>query len=92
MSTPLAHQMGMRSEDAGLLGDAIGVPVFWAFGAIAMDDLDPASLAPGRMPLLRDGRPPAANHSPHFAPDARGAVVTGTRAALSGILHFVGRR
>lgn len=75
----LNEQMGMGSEDAGWLGDAIGVPVvFWGFGC-----LPPASFASGEMP--------AANHSPFFKPDARSAVVTGARAAMAGILHYVGR-
>jgi hippurate hydrolase len=74
----VTEQMGMGSEDAGWLGDAIGVPVvFWGFGCVT-----PESLA--------TGEPPAVNHSPFFKPDARGAVVTGTRAAMTAILHFLG--
>ncbi|SFR91796.1 hippurate hydrolase [Agromyces sp. CF514] len=73
------EKMGMGSEDAGWLGDAIGVPVvFWGFGCLPL-----ASFASGELP--------AANHSPFFRPDARSAVVTGTRAAMAGILHYVGR-
>jgi amidohydrolase len=71
--------LGMGSEDAGWLSDAIGVPgVFWAFGAF-----DPS--------LFADGAAPAGNHSPFFAPDARAAVVGGTGAALSGVLAYLGR-
>lgn len=71
--------LGMASEDAGLLGDSIGVPgVYWAFGAF-----DPE--------LFDDGASPAGNHSPFFAPDARSAVVGGTGAALSGVLAYLGR-
>lgn len=71
--------LGMGSEDAGWLSDAIGVPgVFWAFGAFDPD-------------LFEDGASPAGNHSPFFAPDARAAVVGGTRAALSGVLAYLGR-
>jgi len=71
--------LGMGSEDAGWLSDAIGVPgVFWAFGAF-----DPE--------LFDDGASPAGNHSPFFAPDARAAVVGGTGAALSGVLAYLGR-
>jgi hippurate hydrolase len=71
--------LGMGSEDAGWLSDAIGVPgVFWAFGAF-----DPE--------LFEDGAAPAGNHSPQFAPDARAAVVGGTGAALSGVLPYLGR-
>ncbi|MWB97317.1 amidohydrolase [Agromyces seonyuensis] len=75
--TVISMPMGMGSEDAGLLGDAIGVPVvFWGFGSM------PVSEFAGGMP--------AANHSPFFKPNARSAVITGTRAAYAGILHFVG--
>jgi amidohydrolase len=71
--------LGMGSEDAGWLSDAIGVPgVFWAFGAF-----DPE--------LFEGGGSPAGNHSPFFAPDARAAVVGGTKAALSGVLAYLGR-
>jgi hippurate hydrolase len=71
--------LGMGSEDAGWLSDAIGVPgVFWAFGAF-----DPE--------LFADGASPAGNHSPYFAPDARAAVVGGTGAALSAVLAYLGR-
>lgn len=70
--------LGMGSEDAGWLSDAIGVPgVFWAFGAFAAEMFD-------------DGAAPAGNHSPFFAPDARSAVVNGTAAALSGVLAYLG--
>ncbi len=62
--------LGMGSEDAGWLSDAVGVPgVFWAFGAF-----DPE--------LFEGGATPAGNHSPHLpAPDATAAVVGGTGAA-----------
>jgi hippurate hydrolase len=71
--------LGMGSEDAGWLGDAIGVPVvFWAFGAF------PAA-------AFADGKAPAGNHSPHFAPDAELAVVNGTGAALAVLLEYLGR-
>ncbi|WP_036285212.1 amidohydrolase [Microbacterium luticocti] len=73
-----ARALGMGSEDAGWLWDAIGVPgVFWGFGAF-----DPA--------LFDDGAAPAGNHSPQFAPDARMAVTTGTTAALAAILEVAG--
>lgn len=72
-------QLGMGSEDAGWLGDAIGVPVvFWAFGAL------PAS-------QLEDGAVPASNHSPLFAPDPEAAVVCGSGAALAAVLAYVGK-
>ena len=71
--------LGMGSEDAGWLGDAIGVPVvFWAFGAF------PAA-------AFADGAFPAGNHSPHFAPDAKLAVVNGTGAALTVLLEYLGK-
>jgi hippurate hydrolase len=68
----------MGSEDAGWLGDAIGVPVvFWAFGAF------PAA-------AFADGKAPAGNLSPQFAPDAELAVVNGTGAALAVLLEYLG--
>ncbi|WP_433875807.1 amidohydrolase [Sinomonas atrocyanea] len=71
--------IGMGSEDAGWLSDAIGVPgVFWSFGAFPADE-------------FTDGRTPAGNHSPQFAPDAELAVVNGTGAALTGLLAYLGR-
>lgn len=71
--------LGMGSEDAGWLSDAIGVPgVFWAFGAFSPE-------------LFDGGASPAGNHSPQFAPDARAAVLGGTGAALSAVLAFLGR-
>ncbi|WP_419095444.1 amidohydrolase [Pseudarthrobacter naphthalenicus] len=70
--------LGMGSEDAGWLGDAIGVPVvFWAFGAF------PAA-------AFADGQAPAGNHSPQFAPNAELAVVNGTGAALAVLLEYLG--
>ncbi|WP_221584682.1 amidohydrolase [Microbacterium sp. G2-8] len=66
--------LGMGSEDAGWLGDSIGVPtVFWGFGAF--DDA-----------LFADGAMPAGNHSPEFAPDPTHAMRTGVSAALTAIL------
>jgi amidohydrolase len=74
-----AAPLGMASEDAGMLSDAIGVPgVYWAFGAFAPE-------------LFYGGASPAGNHSPFFAPEARAAVVGGTGAALSGVLAYLGR-
>lgn len=74
----IAAPLGMGSEDAGWLGDAIGVPVvFWAFGAF------PAA-------AFTDGQAPAGNHSPQFAPDAELAVVNGTGAALAVLLEYLG--
>ncbi|WP_127794698.1 amidohydrolase [Agromyces sp. LHK192] len=74
----LDEKLGMGSEDAGLLGDAIDVPVvFWGFGSLPLTE-------------FATGELPAANHSPFFRPNDRSAVVTGTRAAMAGILCFVG--
>ncbi|SDW87184.1 hippurate hydrolase [Arthrobacter sp. cf158] len=71
--------LGMGSEDAGWLSDAIGVPgVYWAFGAYEPE-------------LFADGTSPAGNHSPFFAPDAHTAIIGGTGAALSGVLAYLGR-
>jgi len=71
--------LGMGSEDAGWLGDAIGVPVvFWAFGGFAE-----AAFA--------DGAVPAGNHSPQFAPDAELSVINGTGAAVSVLMEYLGR-
>lgn len=70
--------LGMGSEDAGWLGDAIGVPtVFWGFGAFDAG-------------LFADGAQPAGNHSPQFAPDPRHAMTTGVSAALAAILASLG--
>ncbi|GAA4782305.1 amidohydrolase [Microbacterium gilvum] len=70
--------LGMGSEDAGWLADAIGVPgVFWGFGAFDAE-------------LFADGAVPAGNHSPFFAPDDRSAVVTGLSAALAAVLASLG--
>lgn len=72
-------QLGMGSEDAGWLGDSIGVPVvFWAFGGFAAE-------------AFADGKAPAGNHSPHFAPDAELSVVNGTGAALTVLLDYLGK-
>lgn len=71
--------LGMGSEDAGWLGDAIGVPVvFWAFGAFP----DAA---------FTNGKTPAGNHSPQFAPDAELAVTYGTGAAVAVLLEYLGK-
>lgn len=71
--------LGMGSEDAGWLGDAIGVPVvFWSFGAF------PAQ-------AFAEGAVPAGNHSPQFAPDAELAVTNGTGAALCVLLEYLGK-
>lgn len=71
--------LGMASEDAGWLSDAIGVPgVYWAFGAFAPEHFD-------------GGATPAGNHSPFFAPEAHSAIVGGAGAALSGVLAYLGR-
>jgi amidohydrolase len=71
--------LGMASEDAGWLSDAIGVPgVYWAFGGFTPE-------------LFQDGATPAGNHSPFFAPEAHAAIVGGTSAALSGVLAYLGR-
>jgi amidohydrolase len=75
----IAEPLGMGSEDAGWLGDAIGVPVvFWSFGAFPAE-------------AFADGASPAGNHSPHFAPDAELAVVNGTGAALAVLLEYLGK-
>ena len=64
------------SEDVGALADAIEVPmVYWFFGAFTGDD--PESV-PG-------------NHHPGFAPELAPALDTGHRAALAGLLAYVGR-
>jgi len=74
----IAAPLGMGSEDAGWLGDSIGVPVvFWSFGAFPAE-------------AFADGASPAGNHSPHFAPDAELAVVNGTGAALAVLLEYLG--
>lgn len=73
-----ADLLGMGSEDAGLLADAIGVPcVFWAFGGFDDD-------------RFSEGVRPAGNHSPQFAPDAVGAMTTGVAAAMAAILATLG--
>lgn len=72
-------RLGMGSEDAGWLSDAIGVPgVFWSFGGFRAEE-------------FADGKAPAGNHSPHFAPDAELSVVNGTGAALTGLLAYLGK-
>lgn len=65
----------MGSEDFGHLAEAIGVPsVFWMFGGF---DLAPGEEAP-------------VNHSPYFAPAMEPTLATGTRAAVAGILAYLG--
>ncbi|MBQ1083392.1 amidohydrolase [Nocardiopsis sp. B62] len=65
----------MGSEDFGHLAEAIGVPsVFWMFGGF---DLTPGEEAP-------------VNHSPHFGPVMEPTLTTGTRAAVTGILAYLG--
>lgn len=66
----------MGSEDVGALADAIDVPlVYWFFGGFEGED--PAAF-PG-------------NHSPHFGPAMAPALDAGHRAALAGLLAYVGR-
>lgn len=66
----------MGSEDVGALADAIDVPlVSWFLGGFAATD-------PAENP---------ANHTPQFAPLIEPTLTTGVRAALAGLLHFVGR-
>lgn len=70
----LPRTLGMISEDAGWLADAIKVPmVFWGFGANLKSDFDDGSIPPG-------------NHSPFFKPDPQQAVITGSRAAYAAII------
>ncbi|MEU3021016.1 amidohydrolase [Nocardiopsis sp. NPDC007018] len=65
----------MGSEDFGHLADAIGVPsVFWMFGGF-----DPAP-----------GEEAPVNHSPYFAPDMESTLATGARAAVAGVLAYLG--
>lgn len=65
----------MGSEDFGALGDAINVPSVFWMFGGASPE-DPA---------------PAVNHSPFFLPEYRGALDTGVRAAVAGMLHYLGR-
>ena len=66
----------MGSEDVGALADAIDVPlVSWFLGGFAATD-------PAENP---------ANHTPQFAPLIEPTLTTSVRAALAGLLHFVGR-
>lgn len=75
----VAEPLGMGSEDAGWLGDAIGVPVvFWSFGAFPAE-------------AFAEGASPAGNHSPAFAPDAELAVINGTGAAIAVLLEHLGK-
>lgn len=74
----ISAPLGMGSEDAGWLGDAIGVPVvFWSFGAFPHEQFE-------------DGNMPPGNHHPGFAPDAEAALVHGTAAAITAMLAYVG--
>lgn len=74
----IAAPLGMGSEDAGWLGDAIGVPVvFWSFGGFAEK-------------AFAEGTSPAGNHSPQFAPDAELSVINGTGAAVAVLLEYLG--
>lgn len=66
----------MGSEDVGALADAIDVPlVYWFFGGFEGED---ASEFP-------------VNHSPHFGPVLEPTLDAGHRAALAGLLAYVGR-
>lgn len=64
----------MGSEDFGALGDAIQVPSVFWMFGGA----SPQETAP------------AVNHSPFFLPEYRGALDTGVRAAVAGVLHYLG--
>ena len=64
----------MGSEDFGHLADAIGVPSVYWM----FGGFDPA-----------DGEPPS-NHSPYFAPALEPTLTTGARAAITGILTYLG--
>ncbi|HJE59377.1 MAG TPA: amidohydrolase [Nocardiopsis listeri] len=64
----------MGSEDFGHLADAIGVPSVYWM----FGGFDPA-----------DGEPPS-NHSPYFAPVMEPTLTTGARAAITGILTYLG--
>lgn len=64
----------MGSEDFGHLADAIGVPSVYWM----FGGFDPA-----------DGEPPS-NHSPYFAPAMEPTLTTGARAAITGILTYLG--
>ncbi|WP_440103449.1 amidohydrolase [Glutamicibacter mishrai] len=65
----------MGSEDFGALADAIGVPNVFWMFGGA-DPKDPS---------------PAVNHSPFFLPEYHGALDTAVRAAVAGLMHYVGR-
>lgn len=68
----------MGSEDVGRLADTIGVPmVFWWFGGHDPEDFESDAA-------------PAANHSPHFAPNDLRVVRAGTRSALAAVLSRLG--
>lgn len=67
------------SEDVGALADSIDVPlVYWFFGGFG-----PESFA--------GGATPAGNHSPHFGPQAEGALRTGITLAVTSLLGYLGR-
>ncbi|MDO5634861.1 MAG: amidohydrolase [Micrococcus sp.] len=66
----------MGSEDVGILATAIDVPlVYWFFGGFTGEEI-------ADFPV---------NHSPDFAPDLAPALDTGYRAALAGLLAYIGR-
>lgn len=65
----------MGSEDFGALADAIGAPNVFWMFGGA----DPQDTSP------------AVNHSPFFLPEYRGALDTGVRAAVAGLMHYLGR-
>ncbi|MGW8439369.1 amidohydrolase [Nocardiopsis sp. NPDC055879] len=64
----------MGSEDFGELSEAIDVPSVYWF----FGGFDPV-----------DGEPPS-NHSPYFAPAMEPTLATGARAAITGILAYLG--
>ena len=66
----------MGSEDFGHLADSIGVPSVYWM----FGGFD-----------LGEGEPPV-NHSPYFGPVMEPTLTTGTRAAVTGILAYLGTR
>lgn len=76
----------MGSEDVGALADAIEVPlVYWFFGGFEAAEADGDADAEGEAA----GFP--SNHSPHFGPVLEPTLDAGHRAALAGLLAYVGR-
>lgn len=68
----------MGSEDFGHLPDAAGAPsVYWFFGGTRQDGPDADS-------------PVVTNHSPHFAPDMKPTLATGTKAAHAVLMSRLG--